>query len=42
MVSILVLVDLAHEYITPKQERGNNEVSILVLVDLAHELQMEI
>ena len=36
-VSILVLVDLAHEYIWFNPIFNDIKVSILVLVDLAHE-----
>ncbi len=36
-VSILVLVDLAHEYAEDAVKKVMEEVSILVLVDLAHE-----
>ncbi|AAM33058.1 hypothetical protein MM_3362 [Methanosarcina mazei Go1] len=38
IVSILVLVDLAHEYYIRDEIEGELKVSILVLVDLAHEL----
>jgi len=36
-VSILVLVDLAREYLQYSQRKLSNNVSILVLVDLARE-----
>ena len=36
-VSILVLVDLAHEYTIKLEALEMQKVSILVLVDLAHE-----
>ena len=39
-VSILVLVDLAHESIIKHGKVGLSQVSILVLVDLAHESQL--
>ena len=39
LVSILVLVDLAHEFIKVSRSRNGDTVSILVLVDLAHEYE---
>ena len=35
-VSILVLMDLAHELILSKVNKSKMKVSILVLMDLAH------